>query len=110
MIPQGSVICVALAAPPATWVLVRLPPQGVTREVAMAALFARTATCRIGADGTGDCHIEGLPLAEALRRANNDPRLADWRASDKASPADRDTGAGFLAEATPPRQSPPSLP
>jgi hypothetical protein len=78
-VPDGSSLCVATGASPSAWVKVPLSGPRTSRSALMAAAFARNATCTIGADGRGDCRVEGQPLGEALQRPEVVKAAYAWR-------------------------------
>jgi hypothetical protein len=78
-IPDGSSLCVALGVSRSTWVPIDIAPLGADRATLMAMAFGRNATCVVGADGVGQCRIEGAALADGLRDPEVRKISMSWR-------------------------------
>ena len=78
-IPDGTSLCVALGVSRSTWVPIDVSRLGADRAMLMAAAFGRTATCVVGADGRGQCRIEGAALADGLRDPEIRKIATSWR-------------------------------
>jgi hypothetical protein len=78
-IPDGSSLCLATGASPSTWVRISLSRPPVTRPALMAAAFGKNATCVVGADGRGDCVVEGQRLATVLQGPEIVKAAYAWR-------------------------------
>ncbi|HEX4198491.1 MAG TPA: hypothetical protein VHZ26_13725 [Caulobacteraceae bacterium] len=66
-VPDGSSLCLATGATPSAWVKIPLSRLRTSQRMLMAAAFGKNATCAIGADGRGECLVEGRPLAASLQ-------------------------------------------
>jgi hypothetical protein len=78
-IPDGSSLCVALGVSRSTWVPINVAHLGADRAMLMAVAFGRNATCVVGADGRGQCRIEGAALADGLRDPEARKIATSWR-------------------------------
>jgi hypothetical protein len=78
-IPGADVVCVATGSDRRDWVAVPLAEAAPARNVLMAAAFGQNATCRIGADGRGDCTIDGDRLAGRLTQGDTLRAAVSWR-------------------------------
>jgi hypothetical protein len=78
-IPNGATLCIATGVSPSQWTAVLVPQLRASRAVLMAAAFGQNATCVIGADGLGDCKIEGRALADEVTRPDIQKASMRWR-------------------------------
>jgi hypothetical protein len=78
-IPNASTICLATGASPEAWTAVAVPQLKASRAVLMAAAFGQNVTCVIGADGAGDCKIDGRALADEVMRPEIQKASMQWR-------------------------------
>ena len=77
-ISDGSSLCVATGADRTDWVRIPLQQSTTTRPQLMAAAFGKNAICRIGADGRGECVVDGSPLSETLQRPEIVKAATGW--------------------------------
>jgi hypothetical protein len=78
-IPNSATLCIATGASPSQWVAIPVPQLRASRALLMAAAFGQNATCVVGADGLGDCRIEGRALADEVTRAEVRKASMQWR-------------------------------
>lgn len=84
-IPDSATLCVATGASPGQWTAIAVPQLRASRAVLMAAAFGQNATCVVGADGLGDCMIEGRALAAEVTRPAIRKASMQWRDRRKAA-------------------------
>lgn len=78
-VPGADAVCVATGPLPADWVRVPIVRPAPDRNRLMAAVFGQNATCRIDAEGRGECAIDGVSLARRLQQPQVVRTSADWR-------------------------------
>jgi len=78
-VPDGASLCIARSASPTAWTRVSVRQLGASRPLLMAAAFGQNATCRIGADGLADCTIDGVRLADTVKRPEMIKASLQWR-------------------------------
>ena len=78
-IPNATTLCIATGASPSQWTAISVPQLNASRALLMAAAFGQNATCVIGADGLGDCKVEGVALADEIKRPEIQKAAMQWR-------------------------------
>lgn len=78
-VPDSTTLCLATGASPNQWTAISVPQLKASRAVLMAAAFGQNATCVVGADGQGDCKIEGRALADEVTRPEVQKASMQWQ-------------------------------